>query len=511
MSLLGNEFDKQFDILTCFSSRILNPHKKHVMLARLLPLLTVLVSISHVTSKAPTRAVCSGTFMGDSSHDGDIIVEDGSTCLLSDTTVTGKVKVDRNCTLVVTNSVIEKDLEANDHSVLTISGSKIQGNIQGYKTGAFTLTESTVGKNVRLDIIDSSFSIEGSDISGQVMVKISEGSAETGAIVDNTIGGNIKVQDSLFSGVFEVSRNIMDVSQIQIQKCASDGLIGRLEVIDNESVGDLALKHNEFGVLLIVSGNELTNSSLGIKGNTAVDINVVGNTGAQEISVEKNAVESTLEVAGNTEAKDINVENNAVGETLTVDGNKALEAIVLDKNEFGTGDVHNNCGGEIIVTGNVGNFLYCTGNKEESATCEAPFLDNVSDSENVIAEFEDGYGEGKQCGPPSLEDKINAMQVKLTASDGASDDFFGWNVAVSYDGNTAVIGAFGDDVNGERSGSAYVFTRTATGEWVQQSKLLPDDGASEDFFGYDVAVSEDGNTVIIGAYRHGNFSGSATS
>ena len=44
--------------------------------------------------------------------------------------------------------------------------------------------------------------------------------------------------------------------------------------------------------------------------------------------------------------------------------------------------------------------------------------------------------------------------AKLTASDGAADDFFGY---VSIDGDLGVVGALGDDDNGEDFGSAYFF------------------------------------------------------
>jgi hypothetical protein len=90
-------------------------------------------------------------------------------------------------------------------------------------------------------------------------------------------------------------------------------------------------------------------------------------------------------------------------------------------------------------------------------------------------------------------------QAKLTASDGATSDFFGWSVAISGDGNTAIIGASADDDKGDNSGSAYVFTRAGT-TWSQQAKLVPADGAAYDYFGISVAISSDGNTAIIGAY-----------
>ena len=86
-------------------------------------------------------------------------------------------------------------------------------------------------------------------------------------------------------------------------------------------------------------------------------------------------------------------------------------------------------------------------------------------------------------------------QAKLTASDGAEYDAFGRSVAVS--GDTAVIGAYHDDVAGRDSGSAYVFTSDGSGSWTQQGKLTASDAASSDNFGDSVAIS--GDTVVIGA------------
>ncbi len=81
---------------------------------------------------------------------------------------------------------------------------------------------------------------------------------------------------------------------------------------------------------------------------------------------------------------------------------------------------------------------------------------------------------------------------KLLARDGIAFDFFGKSVAVS--GTNAVVGAPDDDnINGELSGSAYVFDIT-TGR--QLFKLLPEDGAPRDGFGYAVAVN--GATAVIG-------------
>jgi len=88
-----------------------------------------------------------------------------------------------------------------------------------------------------------------------------------------------------------------------------------------------------------------------------------------------------------------------------------------------------------------------------------------------------------------------ALQQKLTANDGASGDFFGFSVALS--GDTVVVGAEGGDIgaNGNQ-GAAYVFARGGT-DWTQQRKLTASDGAAGDSFGFSVALS--GDTVLAGA------------
>jgi hypothetical protein len=99
------------------------------------------------------------------------------------------------------------------------------------------------------------------------------------------------------------------------------------------------------------------------------------------------------------------------------------------------------------------------------------------------------------------------QQAKLTASDGTSNDQLGFAVALS--GDTALVAAVNDADNGDHSGSAYVFVRSGT-SWTQQAKLLAADGAELDQFGYSVGVS--GDTAVVGARLdddHGSDSGSA--
>ena len=98
------------------------------------------------------------------------------------------------------------------------------------------------------------------------------------------------------------------------------------------------------------------------------------------------------------------------------------------------------------------------------------------------------------------------QKAKLTASDGAADDYFG---SVSISGDTVVVGAEGDDSD---KGSAYVFVKPSGGwsNMTQTAKLTASDGAEGDEFGNSVSVS--GDTVVVGADGDdddGDWSGSA--
>jgi hypothetical protein len=88
---------------------------------------------------------------------------------------------------------------------------------------------------------------------------------------------------------------------------------------------------------------------------------------------------------------------------------------------------------------------------------------------------------------------------KLTANDETMQGLFGDSVALSGDGNTALIGGQGDNgQHGEGVGAAWVFVRSGS-TWSQQgSKLTACDESGQGRFGLSVALSGDGNTALIG-------------
>ncbi len=97
--------------------------------------------------------------------------------------------------------------------------------------------------------------------------------------------------------------------------------------------------------------------------------------------------------------------------------------------------------------------------------------------------------------------------AKLLAFDGAATDLFG--ISVSISGDVAVVGAYLDDDNGGNSGSAYIFRFNGV-SWVQEAKLTASDGAVSVLFGVSVSIS--GDVAVVGALGdddNGDFSGSA--
>ncbi len=95
--------------------------------------------------------------------------------------------------------------------------------------------------------------------------------------------------------------------------------------------------------------------------------------------------------------------------------------------------------------------------------------------------------------------------AELTASDSAADDDFGWAVALSAGGRTALVGAPGHN---SYAGAGYVFT-LRRGTWSQTAELTASHPAAHDFFGRSVALSAEGRTALVGAVAHNLGAGAA--
>ena len=90
-------------------------------------------------------------------------------------------------------------------------------------------------------------------------------------------------------------------------------------------------------------------------------------------------------------------------------------------------------------------------------------------------------------------------EVTLHAADANAGDHFGASVVIQ--GDTAIVGAPGDDDGGQECGAVYVF-RFSDGVWNQEAKLIPAEAVAGDRFG--VAAAMDGEVIVIGAPRFNN-------
>ena len=129
-----------------------------------------------------------------------------------------------------------------------------------------------------------------------------------------------------------------------------------------------------------------------------------------------------------------------------------------------------------------------------------------------------GGGDGGRDGSPILGDGSlisGTESIYIKAANSGFGDWFGHRVVLSRDGTTLAVaapseastspGINGDQTNNAASGcgAVYVFARSAS-SWVQQAYVKASNPTSYDYFGHDIALSDDGNTLAVGALQEGS-------
>jgi len=101
-----------------------------------------------------------------------------------------------------------------------------------------------------------------------------------------------------------------------------------------------------------------------------------------------------------------------------------------------------------------------------------------------------------QQGRALIYDLDSWTNTQLTGSGLANSDYFGRSTALND--NYAIIGSYYDDDNGSNSGSAYIF-KNNNGSWTQIAKMTASDGYNNEYYGYNVSLSD--QHFFIGAYN----------
>jgi FG-GAP repeat len=122
----------------------------------------------------------------------------------------------------------------------------------------------------------------------------------------------------------------------------------------------------------------------------------------------------------------------------------------------------------------------------------------------VSAPMADATVSGDDCGAVYLftrTDTTWSTPVTLRADNAGASDFFGLALALSNDGQTLVVGApYEDGVSNAKpdSGAVYVFQKNS-GTWAQSDYLHSTQPDNDDHFGTSVAIDATGAVIAIGA------------
>src|SRR5665213_1480764 len=192
--------------------------------------------------------------------------------------------------------------------------------------------------------------------------------------------------------------------------------------------------------------------------------------------------------------------------SLSADGNTAIVGGPYDNGIAGAAWVWTRSGG---IWTQQGNKLVGSGGEGHAYAQQGESVSLSADGNTVIV---GGIGDNGNVGAAWVWTRSGGVWIqqgnKLVGSGAAGPDAQqGTSVSLSSDGNTAIVGGYGD--NGE-VGAAWVWTRSGV-VWVQQGTKLVGSGA----VGWDVqqgcsvSLSADGNTAIVGGYADNNAAGAA--
>ena len=174
--------------------------------------------------------------------------------------------------------------------------------------------------------------------------------------------------------------------------------------------------------------------------------------------------------------------------------NVAIAGSLVIAGAWGNDDTGSNSGSAYLFDANTGVQLFKLLPTDAAAGDMFGEKVGISGTRAIVGAFRNDDN-GTDSGSAYIFDTTTGAQLlKLLPADGAPDDFFGSDVGIG--GNFAIVGASGDDDNGASAGAAYIFNAT-TG--AQVAKLLAPDGVAGDSFGSSVSISPNGQIVVVGA------------
>ena len=189
---------------------------------------------------------------------------------------------------------------------------------------------------------------------------------------------------------------------------------------------------------------------------------------------------------------------------LSGDGNTAIVGEIGDNSGVGAAWVFNRSGAawtegaKLVGTGAVGSPVY----EGNSVALSGDGNTAIVGGPSPIGGDGAAWVFTRSGGEWSPQQMLHATSIGGRSLQGNS-------VALSSDGNTAIVGAPGDNPNGNNSiGAAWVWVRSG-GVWTQQQKLVGNNPVGFATQGSSVALSGDGNTATVGAPGDNSGAGAA--
>ena len=187
---------------------------------------------------------------------------------------------------------------------------------------------------------------------------------------------------------------------------------------------------------------------------------------------------------------------------LSADGSTALVGGALDAGSTGaawvftrSGSVWTQQGAKLVGSGASGNATqgYSVALSADGATA-------------LIGGYADAGGTGATWVFTRSGSSWVQQGSKLVGTGASGAAYQGVAVRLSADGGTALVGGYGDDA---LAGAAWVFTRSGS-SWTQQGQTLVGSGATgKAWQGYAVALSGDGDTAMLGGYADASYAGAS--
>jgi antibiotic biosynthesis monooxygenase (ABM) superfamily enzyme len=188
---------------------------------------------------------------------------------------------------------------------------------------------------------------------------------------------------------------------------------------------------------------------------------------------------------------------------LSADGNTAIVGGYLDNNGAGAAWVYTRIGGVWTQQGSKLVGTGAVGDTEQGISVALSADGNTA----VVGGYFDDSATGAAWVYTRRDGVWTQLGSKLVGSGAVGSADQGWSVALSADGNTAIVGGPGDN---SRTGAAWVYTRRGN-VWIQQGSKLVGSGVVGPFAdqGISVALSADGNTAVVGGYFDDSATGAA--